>query len=50
MNKHHEDFVRGDHDGTVYAEQHRPIPELRGGAYAVGFLYGYRRVERRPRD
>lgn len=45
MSRHHEDFVQGELDGDRFAHEHRPIPKLRGGAYAVGFLYGYRRAE-----
>jgi hypothetical protein len=43
MSKHHEDFVTGALDGDQFAREHRPVPHLPGGAYAVGFLYGYRR-------
>jgi len=40
---HHEEFDAGTTDGDRCAREHRPLPTLRGGAYAVGVLYGYRR-------
>jgi len=37
---HHEDFESGTADGDRCARENRPLPPLRGGAYAVGVLYG----------
>ncbi len=34
--------TRGEQLGRAYARDHRDIPPLNGGAFAVGFLYGYR--------
>ena len=42
----HTAFERGVTDGRNCRRLGQPIPALEGGAYAVGFLYGYR-TERR---
>lgn len=36
------EFERGTVDGLRLADAGRPLPQLRGGAYAVGVLFGYR--------
>jgi hypothetical protein len=41
---------RGEHDGRALARLGLDIPPLIGGAYAVGFLYGYRSEQRRRRN
>jgi len=41
--RHHEDFESGTADGDRCARENRPLPPIRGGAYAVGVQYGYRR-------
>lgn len=37
----HNDFERGASDGRACRRHDQPIPDLAGGAYAVGFLFGY---------
>lgn len=44
----HTDFERGAADGHTCSRHNQPIPTLDGGAYAVGFLFGYHRERRRP--
>ena len=44
----HTDFERGTTDGRRCRRHNQPIPALDGGAYAVGFLFGYRGEPRRP--
>lgn len=44
----HTDFERGAIDGRKYRRHNQPIPALDGGAYAVGFLFGYEGERRRP--
>jgi hypothetical protein len=41
------DFERGATDGRTCGRHNQPIPALAGGAYAVGFLFGYRGERRR---
>jgi hypothetical protein len=36
------EFERGTVDGLGLADSGRPLPQLRGGAYGVGVLFGYR--------
>lgn len=43
----HTDFERGTRDGRALRELDRPVPALDGGAYAVGFLFGYHGEPRR---
>jgi hypothetical protein len=38
----HADFLRGADEGVRLAQASAPLPELDGGPYAVGLLYGYR--------
>ncbi|WP_182481076.1 hypothetical protein [Nocardioides immobilis] len=38
----HAQFERGVNDGRNCRRLDQPIPALQGGAYAVGFLFGYR--------
>ncbi len=40
------DAQRGERQGRAYARLGIGIPPLVGGAYAVGFLYGYRAEQR----
>jgi len=40
------DAQRGEHQGRAYARLGMDIPPLVGGAYAVGFLYGYKAEQR----
>lgn len=42
----HTDFERGVADGRTCRRNDQPIPALDGGAYAVGFLFGYREERR----
>jgi hypothetical protein len=44
------DFDRGVMDGRSSRSRNEPIPVLAGGAYAVGFLYGYQGERRRQTD
>jgi len=44
----HTDFERGAADGRTCRRDNQPIPALDGGAYAVGFLFGYHGQWRRP--
>ena len=44
----HTDFERGAADGRTCRRDNQPIPALDGGAYAVGFLFGYYGERRRP--
>lgn len=44
----HTDFERGAADGGTCKRDNQPIPALDGGAYAVGFLFGYHGERRRP--
>lgn len=44
----HTDFERGAADGRTCSRHDQPIPALDGGAYAVGFLFGYHEERRRP--
>jgi hypothetical protein len=44
----HTDFERGAADGRTRRRHNQPIPLLDGGAYAVGFLFGYHEEQRRP--
>ena len=44
----HTDFERGAADGRTCRRHNQPIPALDGGAYAVGFLFGYQGERRRP--
>jgi hypothetical protein len=44
----HAEFERGAIDGRNCRRLSQPIPTLRGGAYAVGFLFGYRVERRKP--
>jgi hypothetical protein len=44
----HTDFERGAADGRTCSRHNQPIPALDGGAYAVGFLFGYHGERRRP--
>jgi hypothetical protein len=44
----HTDFERGAADGRTRSRHNQPIPALDGGAYAVGFLFGYHAEGRRP--
>ena len=44
----HSDFERGAADGRTRSRHNQPIPLLDGGAYAVGFLFGYHAERRRP--
>lgn len=46
----HSDFERGAVDGRTRRRHNQPIPVLDGGAYAVGFLFGYHAERRRPTD
>ena len=46
----HTDFERGAADGRTRSRHNQPIPALDGGAYAVGFLFGYHAERRRPTD
>lgn len=41
------DFELGAADGRTCSRHNQPIPALAGGAYAVGFLFGYRGEGRR---
>jgi hypothetical protein len=43
----HTDFERGAADGRTRSRHNQPIPALDGGAYAVGFLFGYHAERRR---
>ena len=43
----HTDFERGVADGRACRSHGQPIPPLAGGAYAVGFLFGYDGQRRR---
>lgn len=43
----HSDFERGAADGRTRSRHNQPIPALDGGAYAVGFLFGYHAERRR---
>lgn len=43
----HTDFERGAADGRTRRRHNQPIPALEGGAYAVGFLFGYYGERRR---
>jgi hypothetical protein len=42
------DFERGAADGRTCRRHNQPIPALDGGAYAVGFLFGYHGERHRP--
>ena len=44
----HTDFEHGAADGRTRSRHNQPIPALDGGAYAVGFLFGYHAERRRP--
>jgi hypothetical protein len=44
----HTEFERGATDGRKCRRHRQPIPALGGGAYAVGFLFGYQGERRRP--
>lgn len=44
------DFELGATDGRTCSRHNQPIPALAGGAYAVGFLFGYRGERRRRAD
>jgi hypothetical protein len=44
----HSDFERGAADGRMRRRHNQPIPALDGGAYAVGFRFGYHAERRRP--
>jgi hypothetical protein len=44
----HTNFERGATDGRRCRRHNQPIPALDGGAYAVGFLFGYQGERRRP--
>jgi len=44
----HNDFERGATDGRTCSRHNQPIPVLDGGAYAVGFLFGYHSERRGP--
>lgn len=41
------EFELGAADGRACSRHDQPIPALAGGAYAVGFLFGYRGEGRR---
>jgi len=41
------DFELGVTDGRKYRRHNQSIPALEGGAYAVGFLFGYQGERRR---
>jgi hypothetical protein len=42
LEKTRSDFERGEAEGLRLARAGRSLPHLRGGAYAVGLLFGYR--------
>jgi len=42
------DAQQGERDGRACRRCGRKIPSLSGGAYAVGFLYGYTAEAKRP--
>jgi hypothetical protein len=44
----HAEFERGAIDGRNCRRLNQPIPTLQGGAYAVGFLFGYQVEQRMP--
>lgn len=46
----HTDFERGANDGRTCSRHNQPVPALAGGAYAVGFLFGYHGERRRRAD
>lgn len=47
LGKTQADFERGMALGARLAGSCSPVPHLRGGAYAVGLLFGYRAALRR---